>query len=134
MKKSLLILMSLLCLNSAYALSDAECRDVYNNAFEDLVSASLDFNQGYSDKFQFSAQVAEISTKVSTVRAICMAVESPRNKNCVQAYKKRYKTLRKEIKVLSVLTGNQTEVKPRILQSISNEFSSLFNRIKCGDL
>ena len=134
MKKCLLLVMSVLCLNSAYAISDADCRDVYNDSFEELVSASIDFNKGYSDKFQFSAQVAEISTRVSAVRAVCLAVESPANKKCVGAYKKRYRTLRKQIKLISVLTGNQQEVKPRILRSISNEFSSLINRVKCGDL
>lgn len=134
MKKTLLILLSLFCLNSTYALSDADCRDVYNEAYKDLVSATIDFNQNYSDKVHFSVQVAEISTKVSAVRAMCLAVESPRNKDCVKAYKKRYKALRNEIKVLSVLSGNQTEVRPRVLRSIGNEFNSLINRVKCGDL
>ncbi|PIK16075.1 hypothetical protein [Halobacteriovorax sp. JY17] len=134
MKKSLLVLLSLLCLNSTYAISDSDCRDIYNESFENLVSASIDFNQGYSDKFEFSAQVAEISTRVSAIRAICLAVESPDNKKCVATYKKRYKTLRNQIKLTSVLVGNQTEVKPRVIQSITNEFSSLINRVKCGDL
>ncbi|GEM_PF-6146852 len=134
MKKRVLSILLLLSLNSAYAISDSDCRDVYNESFKDLVSASKDFNNGYSDKFEFSMQVAEISTRVSGTRAICLAVESPENKKCVMAYKKRYKTLRDQIKLSSVLVGNQTEVKPRLIQSISNEFTSLINRVKCGDL
>ncbi len=134
MKKSLFSLILLLSLSSAYAISDSECRDVYNESYKDLLSASKDFNSGYLDRVDFSMQVAEISTRVAGTRAICLAVESPENKNCVAAYKKRYKTLRNQIKLTSVLVGNQTEVKPRVIQSISNEFGSLINRVKCGDL
>ena len=134
MKKYLLPLLLLLAINSAHAISDSECRDVYNESFKDLVSASRDFNSNSINKFEFSLQVSEISTRVAGTRAICLAVESPDNKKCVAAYKKRYKTLRKQIKLTSVLVGNQTEVKPRVIQSISNEFSSLINRVRCGDL
>ncbi|WP_372656284.1 hypothetical protein [Halobacteriovorax sp.] len=134
MRKSILSIVLLFSLSSAYAISDSECRDVYNESFKDLVSASKDFNSGYADKYEFSMQVAEISTRVAGTRAVCLAVESPDNRKCVAAYKKRYKTLRSQIKLTSVLVGNQTEVKPRLIQSISNEFTSLINRVKCGDL
>lgn len=133
-KKSLLFLFLLLSVNSAYAISDSECRDVYNESYKELLSASKDFNNGSVDRVEFSMQVAEISTRVAGTRALCLAVESPDNKKCVEAYKKRYKTLRSQIKLTSVLVGNQTEVRPRVIQSISNEFSSLINRVKCGDL
>jgi len=134
MKKLSVLLLSLFIFNSAYALTDRECRDVYNQAFQDLAQSSYDFNKGYSDKFEFSAQVAGISTTVTGVRTICLVVESPKNKQCVQAYKKRYKSLRKQIKLISVLVGNQTRVNPRAIETVSNEFSTLFNRVKCGDL
>lgn len=134
MKKLSVILLSLFIFNSAYALTDRECRDVYNQAFEDLVQSSYDFNKGYSNKYEFSTQVAGISTTVSGVRAVCLAVESPKNKRCVEAYKRRYKSLRKQIKLMSVLVGNQTRVNPRVIESVSNEFSTVFNRVKCGDL
>lgn len=134
MKKILGLVLLLGVANSTFALSDRDCRDAYNNAFQDLKRASIDFNQGYSDKFEFSAQVAGISTEVSATRGVCLAVESPSNKKCVASYKKRYKALRKEIKLTSVLVGNQTSVKPRVIESISNEFGNLFSRLKCGDL
>jgi hypothetical protein len=134
MKKFSVLLLSLFIFNSAYALTDRECRDVYNEAFTDLVQTSYDFNKGYSDKYEFSVQVAGISTVVSSVRAVCLAIESPKNKSCVQVYKKRYKSLRKQITLISVLVGNQNRVNPRVIESVSNEFSTVFNRIKCGDL
>jgi hypothetical protein len=134
MKKLLAILITIAISNSAFALSDKDCRDSYNKAYMNLLNSSLDFNTGYLDKFEFSAQVAAISTEVSAVRGLCLAVESPRNKKCVESYKKRYKALRKEIKLTSVLVGNQTQVKPRVLETIANEFGNIFSRLKCGDL
>ena len=134
MKKISVLLFGLLISTSSFALSDSDCREVYNQAFTELVSVSIDFNEGYLDKFGFAANVAAISTEVSAVRGICLTIESPQNKNCVRSYKKRYKALRNEIKLTSVLVGNQTEVKPRVIATISNEFGNLFSRLKCGDL
>ncbi|OUR99978.1 hypothetical protein A9Q84_02800 [Halobacteriovorax marinus] len=134
MKKLSVLLLSLFIFNSAYALSDRDCRNVYNDAFEELAQRTIDFNQGYSDKFEFSVQVAGISTTVSSVRALCLVIESPKNAKCVKAYKKRYKTLRNQIKLTSVLVGNQTRVNPRVIDTITSEFGTLFNRAKCGDL
>jgi hypothetical protein len=133
--KKLLALLVLISLSSqTFAISDKDCRDIYNNAFEKLISASVDFNSGYLGNKSFAAEVAVISTEVSAVRGVCLAVESPSNKKCVEAYKKRYKALRNEIKIISVLTGNQTRVKPRVMETISNEFGNIFSRAKCGDL
>ncbi|WP_127717448.1 hypothetical protein [Halobacteriovorax sp. HLS] len=134
MKKLPALIFVLLLSTSTFALSDSDCREVYNRAFIELVDASIEFNEGYMDKYEFSANVAAISTEVSAVRGVCLAVESPRNKKCVQSYKKRYKALRNEIKLTSVLVGNQTQVRPRLIETISNEFGNLFSRLKCGDL
>lgn len=134
MKKILSFLILIALSSNVLAISDKDCRNAYNSAFEKLISTSVDFNSGYIGNKSFAVEVAVISTEVSAVRGVCLAVESPSNKSCVQAYKKRYKALRNEIKIISVLTGNQTSVKPRVIQTISNEFSNIFSRAKCGDL
>ena len=134
MKKLLSIFVLITLSSNVLAISDKDCRNAYDTAFEKLISASTDFNSGYIGNKSFAAEVAIISTEVSAVRGVCLAVESPSNGKCVKAYKKRYKALRSEIKIISVLTGNQTRVKPRVMETITNEFGNIFSRAKCGDL
>jgi septation ring formation regulator EzrA len=134
MKKITLAFIAIFLMNSAHALSDKQCRNIYNDSFESLLNASYDFNSRVLDKYEFAAKVTTISSSVTAIRAACAVVESPRNKNCVNAYKKRYKNLRKEIKVGSVLIGNQTRVRQKHLELAINEFNTILNRIKCDDL
>ena len=134
MKLTIISVLIFMIANSTFALSAKDCREAYNLAFEDLVSSSNDFNDRYLDRLEFSTKVALISTEIAAVRGVCLVVESPSNKKCVESYKKRYKALRKEIRLTSVLVGNQTSVKPKVLRTISNEFNNIFSRLKCGDL
>lgn len=114
--------------------SDKSCRQIYNDSFISLRDASFDFNDGTLSSGAFGTKVVGIDAQLNSMRAICVVIESPANKKCVEIYKKRYKALRKEIKVTSVLLGNQTSVQPDIIEAIANEFSTLYYQLKCGDL
>ncbi|TNE96729.1 MAG: hypothetical protein EP326_12755 [Deltaproteobacteria bacterium] len=134
MLKILLPLLMLMSFSAFAQDTNQSCRQVYNDGYEKLRTLVVDFNEGYLGKVGFASQVVALDTEIAAVRGVCLVVEEPRNKECVNAYKKRYKALRKEVKVSSVVLGGQTEVKEDILESISNEFSNIYYRLKCGDL
>lgn len=134
MLKVLLPILMLMSFSVFAQDNNQTCRQVYNDGYEKLRQLSLDFNQGYIGKVGFASQVVALDTEITAVRGVCLVIEEPRNKECVKAYKKRYKALRKEIKVSSVVLGGQTEVKEDILETIANEFSNIYYRLKCGDL
>ena len=113
---------------------DKSCRQVYNESYLDLRNLSLEFNNGEISNGGFATKVVTIDARLNSMRAICFVVESPDNKKCVEVYKKRFKALRKEVKITSVLLGNQSSVKPDIIEAIGNEFSTLYYQLKCGDL
>lgn len=113
---------------------DKTCRQVYNQAYEDLKEITFDFNDQTIGGAIFTSKVVGIDAYLNSVRAVCFVVESPKNAKCVEAYKKRYKALRREIKITSVLLGNQTSINPDIIETIGHEFSALYYKLKCGDL
>jgi hypothetical protein len=135
---SLLILLNLGAASAASdngkAFDDKSCRDVYNSSFENLRNHVNDFNNGSIGKGSFATSIVGLDTYVTSKRAICYVIESPLNKKCVDIYKKRYKALRDNIKITSVLLGNQTEVSEDLLETIRNEFGTLYMRLRCGDL
>ncbi|MCO4794977.1 MAG: hypothetical protein KC493_14775 [Bacteriovoracaceae bacterium] len=135
MLKYLLPLLMLISFNVlAQDDTNKSCRQVYNQGYVQLRQLSNDFNDGYIGKAGFAAQVVALDTEIATKRGICLIVEEPRNKKCVKLYKKRYKALRKEIKISSIVLGGQREVKEDVLEAIANEFSNVYYQLKCGDL
>lgn len=128
----LLILISFAA--SASDDSNKTCRQVYNDGYLQLRYLAEDFNHGSIGKGEFAAQVVGLDTVIATKRGICLIVEEPGNKECVNLYKKRYKALRSEIKISSIILGGQRSVKEDVLERISNEFSNIYYRLKCGDL
>ena len=90
--------------------SNQECVNVYREGYLDLKQMVSDFNHEYYNRLQFATLVAANSTAVGTFRAACLAVESPSNTKCVESYKEIYKDLRTQIKLMSILSGNQTKV------------------------
>lgn len=137
MKKILILLIaatsiSLSAVASNQAQDDKKCQQVYHDALIDLIQASKNFNQGYSNKVEFSTAVSFISTKVGAQRAICEAfLESAKNETCVRPLRRRYQNLRDEINLTRVLIGRQTQVVPDVLDTITEEVQNLADSIKC---
>lgn len=114
MKKSLLLALMITTLapicSQAALVSNQECIDTYRNGYLDLRDSIEDFNARRLSKWEFSADVASISTEVGTLRAACTAFESPDVKKCVEDYREIYKELRARVNLTAVMSGNQTEI------------------------
>ncbi len=94
----------------AAVVSNQECIEAYRSGYLDLRDSVEDFNDEHLSKWEFSAEVAAISTEVGALRVACSAFESPDVKKCVEDYKELYKDLRERINLPAVMSGNQTEV------------------------
>jgi hypothetical protein len=114
MKHIAFLFIVLFSFNSAHAsLSDEDCVKVYRDQASDLKEYVDFFNEQKIDHAAFATEVAAISTLVTAQRLACRLVESPEVKNCVTSGKNLYESIRKKIKLSSVLAGNQTKVEYR---------------------
>ncbi len=92
-------------------LSNQNCIEVYRDGYINLTNEIMDFNDEYSNRFQFATLVSAISTEVSLYRAACSLTENSNvTANCVNAYKDLYKDLREKVKLGAIISGNQTKV------------------------
>ncbi len=96
--------------SGAAIVSNQECIETYRNGYLDLRDSVEDFNSKVLTKWEFSADVASISTEVGALRFACTAFESPDVRKCVEDYRELYKDLRGRVNLTAVMAGNQTEI------------------------
>lgn len=96
--------------SGAAIVSNQECIEAYRDGYIDLRNSVEDFNSRALSKWEFSADVAAISTEVGALRAACSAFESPDVRKCVEDYRELYKDLRGRVNLTAVMAGNQTEI------------------------
>lgn len=110
MKKFVLALLISSPIFAGDLFTNQDCINVYRDAYLDLAQISKDFNSERLNRAEFSTLVIGLSTEVSIHRGACLVVESPSAKDCVSSYKEIYKGLRNNIKLGSVISGNQKKV------------------------
>ena len=116
-----------------FDLSDKSCRDVYNSSYLKLSNHVNEFNNIHIKKGTFISKVLAIDTFIASKRLLCVIITPNTNKKCVEIYKKRFKILRDEINISSILLENQLEIDRDIIETIQAEFNTLFMKLKCGD-
>lgn len=113
MKKTLFLLLVLISSNSFASeafFSNQSCIDTYRTGYTQLQEAVRKFNDGFDNRFEFSAKVSANSTTIGVIRGACLMVENPTVEDCVTAYKDIYGDLRSQIKLSAILMGNQERV------------------------
>ncbi len=112
MKKLLISGLALLSISSfaGELLSNQDCISVYRDNYLQLRDFTEGFNSERLDRWEYSAFVTGTSTEVGVHRLACLIVESPSNTKCVEGYKEIYKGLRSQIKLGSIISGNQKKV------------------------
>ena len=113
--KVLALLSVILLSYSSFASNDSlvsnhECIGVYRDGFIDLKDFVDSFNEEDIDRFEFSALVAGNSTQIAARRGACLVFENPAVDECVFDYKELYKKLRSNIRLRSVIVGNQSRI------------------------
>ncbi len=111
--KNLIIFLAAVCSFNLFAgeiLSNQQCIDVYRTGYLNLENSVQRFNDESYNRFELAADVSANSSVVGVVRAACLAVESPSNEKCVDAYRDLYSDLREQVKLGAILMGNQKKI------------------------
>lgn len=113
MKSLLLAVTFVTLMGSGASASESEynfnCRLRYREPAIQLLNSIKAFQEGYISNSDLAQTAASASIEVTTLNMYCLA-ESPQNRSCVQGYKDLYTSIRSRVKILALLSGNQTDV------------------------
>ncbi|MDD0853232.1 hypothetical protein HBN50_08990 [Halobacteriovorax sp. GB3] len=136
MKRYILLITAIFTfsISASATYSDADCRQLFQNAYDELVGYVDDFNSGYMDDQDFVMRVGLLSTEVAANKFVCHLVATKESLSCLSAYEERYSALRNEIRLGAVIAGNQTRIEQSVMEKIRGDFSHLVTRLKCQGL
>lgn len=106
----LIVLLAFSAHASQSVISNHECIGVYREGYLNLRDYVEAYNTDRMDKIEFSFMVSGNSTDIALHRSACYAFENNSVDDCVSKYKELYKDLRSQIKLRSVIVGNQDSV------------------------
>lgn len=135
--KTLLFAVTLVTLiGSGASASESEynynCRLRYREPTVQLLNSVKAFQEGYLSNSELAQTAASASIEVTTLNMYCFA-ESPQNRACVQGYKDLYTAVRGRIKILALLSGNQTDVQRSIWNDLKGFIKIEYLDKKCAE-
>lgn len=131
--KLLLVIATLFSIQFANADTNETCKFIYREGIEHLKTDFNNYSIGADSKAELALNLARTSSVVRGTRAYCVLFETAENNYCVSKYSEIYQDLRSQVKILSLLTGNQEDIAKK---NIANRFKQAVQLkaidIRCG--